>query len=605
MAAFALFLIAQLLIIVPLILLLRGRMSSWPLWYLTLVCLDYLLVLRASYELISLLLLRVILGLTLLLLAQNRLRKRHRLRLRLRFLAPIFPQSQGGLAGWVTSGTAVALALGFFFNALTPPSGWDALTYHLEWPGQWLQGQIQNQTAFGDLSPPFYPALPQLFYGGALMGGSFRFADSLPVFLWFLLFWSLRGIALCLKKSTDLSVLIFALSPLCFSGILVAEADLLLTVLFAFCLWNFLLYQKTEHSYHLLHAGLAAGLMAACKYSGSLYAASLILWAFTVLRLRFKPLPLLPGLATGSFFYVRNFFWTGNPLYPAHLPLAGWTGLYDRDFYKSHEFHEFRFYDFLTDPHYAPLLLLCLIVVCYHLLKKRALPSLLPGLLLITIVFTVFYYIIPLRQLRQLMPLTVALYFLTIVASQKSVWLYRFMTLLLALQLVLAILRLAELYGPLDAPGINLTEFSRSTFKLLYRDAPVVLTFGGLFLLLILLQRLSGPRIFVLCTLGSSCLAFYLQSFSFYSDERTYFYRRLNSEQNVTIGVIGLNAVAALRGDGLKNRPFFLCPQNDTEAFQKADYLLIQKPYTHPHTALYRKIEEQGDQELWKRILRD
>lgn len=594
MTGLVFFLLAQLSLIFPLLLLLRGRANSWPLWYLALTCLDYFLLLAGSYDIRSILLLRLTAGTTLLLLLP---RRRSPLQLNGLFLLPrSFPSGK-----FLSGAVLVLLAMGAFWNALTPPSSWDAMTYHLEWPLQWLEGRVRNETAFGDLSPPFYPALPQLFFGTALASTAFTVVDSLPLLLWLFLFWGLRGIALCQGQKSGLILLIFALSPLFFSATLVAEADLLLTVLFTLALWNFLLYKKTRHSFYLLHAVLATGLMAATKYSGLLYGCALLFWAFAVLRVPPRVWPLIPGSVCGMFFYLRNLIWTGNPLYPAHLPLLHWSGLYDLNFYKAHTFHTFHFYDFFTDPHYAPLLFLTLFLSALSLRSQKQ-QLIFKGFILILLLFLTFYFLIPLRQLRQLMPLSIALYYTTTLASPASRGTERFLTLILFLQFLLALLRLTELYGPLFEPSINLTEFSRQTFKLLYLDPLAVLPALLLFLFFNLLLHLGGQRLFLSLWLFFVSLAWSLQSFAFYRDDRTYFYNRLNQENGVMIGVLGLNAVAALRGERYQNRYVFLQEQAALEDFTKVDYILSKSPWTNPYPGFFQKMEEKDGIELWKRI---
>lgn len=239
--------------------------------------------------------------------------------------------------------------LGFFplliINALTPAWDYDALLYHLEIPKQFLaEGRIGfNPEAFRSA----YPFLGEMLF---IVGMVFR-AESLA-----------KLINLTYAILFILSVYAFAVRffnrevALTAVGILVSTPILLiwatwvsidyvwgtyeLWALYAVCLW--LLGQKQDTRKWLALAGVLSGLAASTKYislPALLIVALLLLWKSVEgsrqpLAETFRNL-LTFGVSAGmvmGIWYLKNWIWTGNPIYPLVFGGTGWDALKDQLF---------------------------------------------------------------------------------------------------------------------------------------------------------------------------------------------------------------------------------------------------------------------------------
>lgn len=369
-------------------------------------------------------------------------------------LTPFPPGARTLLAAWFA-----LVLLGLFLNLRAPPANWDALTYHIDFPLQWLQAGrfVWGRTDFGDLSPPYYPALPQLYFGWWLLPGSLlsggglqsggellSLSDAAGAF-WLVLIWlTLREILYDFADDRtdrtrtgeprtallcELVALFVALTPYFLESLLGAESDTMLAAFFAL---TYLFARRARRAGFAprttLYLGLAAGGLVATKYSGLVYLialAPLLIGPVHTNQGRTGAatlFALVAFLIAGGWWYARNLLWTGNPFYPGEVRLPGtdwilFAGYYTTDFFAAHPFHRYSLREFLTEPAFAPLFWSTLAALGAALVKSvrrgrglrgAAVKLTRPGLVSL-LVLVLFFTLIPLRLPRLLAPLATAI----------------------------------------------------------------------------------------------------------------------------------------------------------------------------------------------------
>jgi len=233
----------------------------------------------------------------------------------------------------------------------------DALTYQLFMPAAWLRaGKIcLIQTPFGDPSQAYAPGNAQVFYLW-LMG--IPRSDVLAVVgQWPFLILSLLaavGISQRLGVSPpwDLWPGIFLLcAPVTIMEATSALSDLMLSALFLSSILLFLVAQRTGRPKDLILGFMACGLMAGTKYTSLPWACLLLplIWpAFRAVqhksRRPFVALlcPCLLSLFSAAYWYGRNLFLAGNPVYPFEVKwgrLLLFPGAYGREQMLHWVFH--------------------------------------------------------------------------------------------------------------------------------------------------------------------------------------------------------------------------------------------------------------------------
>ncbi len=511
---------------------------------------------------------------------------------------------------WTFAFVGGAALLALYLKAGAPAAGWDALTYHLEFPAQWLSGvplQATN-TAYGDLSPPYYPRLSAALYLWLMAAGeSARFLDLTALILLPALYFAAKDAARSLwlfsrpadeahKSTFQLAGLLAAGAPYMSGGAVAAENDLAVGALLCTCL-AVLLRSAAARSFAQsaplgFAAGLAGGFASGVKYTGALFAIALLfVFAFArvvqtrSLRAASGETCLLLGgwLLGGGWQYALNFIQTGNPLYPGELRLAGVTifaGYYPVEFFREHPFHEFSLYGFFTDPGLAAGMLCGLTAPALCLVRWRTLApdaritlfaaSLSP--LLLVLAFLAFS---PLRQHRLLAPalaLAAPLWALVVAeltrshASDARVarWIGLAAGAIIALHIGLFAARLAELFPGHDT--LALSDYSRATARVIYLAPARLLTMAFcitlaaavVFAIARLAPSLRMQRAgFVL--LGASVLCAGAlrtpDSINYAGRPESGAWNFLRRSTNVhSIGVVGSNAPFALRGADLSRR---------------------------------------------------
>ena len=251
----------------------------------------------------------------------------------------------------------VALGQSLWRACLLPALGTDGLIYHLTVPVMWIQRGLFSQLdlPFHDSAAEHSPMLTQsISYLLMRLTGD----DGLcwlipPIFLvaTFRLFF-LSARLLGLRRETALlwsSVLV--LFPPFFASAPMPNNDLALTCGCALFLYGLLRTRPAKGAPVALAAGGIA-LMLATKVVGLVYAAAAMVVLLPAAWSRFRQAGQAPRrkllaeaaaavvlVLAGSFFYLRNWFVHGNPLYPAEIGIGGVTlfaGLYDSSVLIDH-----------------------------------------------------------------------------------------------------------------------------------------------------------------------------------------------------------------------------------------------------------------------------
>ena len=246
----------------------------------------------------------------------------------------------------------------YLISIIYPHFPHDPLTYHLVFPVEWRQrhGLALVPTPFGDPSRAYDAANVSLYYLWLLLPlGQDQFAQSgqFPFFILCLL--ALTGVCRELNLKPPwryLPALLFALTPLASVQASMAFNDLAVAALVLTSLYWILRLRSSRRAEDLYLASISLGLLAGIKYLALLPAAVLGLILIVVLlpigrAKRVGPLHLaLAGgclILAGGYWYLRNLFFFGNPVYPLEVKLFGHTilaGAYDRAVMLNWVFHQ-------------------------------------------------------------------------------------------------------------------------------------------------------------------------------------------------------------------------------------------------------------------------
>jgi hypothetical protein len=243
-----------------------------------------------------------------------------------------------------------------FALTLAPPNGadYDSLTYHLAAPAQYLRAGGIVELPYDHHT--YFPFTMEMLF---LLGLALQGPVLAKLFHWLMLpLCCFALIALGRRHLTTRAGLfgaaLFASIPLVQSEATTAYVDLGFTafVLLAFlCFANWLSSHESEESssvtnggWWLAWSGVFCGFAIGTKYLGFLTFGWLGLWALgTMLRRRnfqFKPLLLFAvyAIVLGGGWYVRNWLWTGNPVYPFAYEIfggRGWTAQMAADYTRD------------------------------------------------------------------------------------------------------------------------------------------------------------------------------------------------------------------------------------------------------------------------------
>jgi 4-amino-4-deoxy-L-arabinose transferase-like glycosyltransferase len=265
--------------------------------------------------------------------------------------------------------TLFFLALNFF-QILAPPVNDDALMYHLQIPKSYIEN---NSIFYNSFVPYNAPHLLELLLIFPMQHGNIY---SVQVFLYLVSFLLICQIYKFSKNyfgrlSSLLAILIVISTPkftyINSSGLV--EVYLALITISALWIYieifnEFKHYNDNKKLYRfVIVASLLLGSTAAIKYYGlfSIVAvgSAFLFYIIKNQNLNYKKLILLSlfyGLIFSSPFYLKNIYFTGNPIYPALYSIFGgidWSqslDLLSNDFFSQNKKIEINVFNFLLSP---------------------------------------------------------------------------------------------------------------------------------------------------------------------------------------------------------------------------------------------------------------
>jgi hypothetical protein len=217
-------------------------------------------------------------------------------------------------------------------QALTPPWDTDGLMYHLQGPKLFLQAERilllpDNWQANG-------PFTVEMLYAIGMAFGSDTYARLMHLTYAVLLVLGTFALGQRLLKSKGgwIAVAILVGNPIFPVWASLAYADMAWALFEFLGLYALILWVQSTRRYWLVLAGVMTGLALGSKYLALGGAAALGLWVLWHCRTRgwqtvLRHCILFGGTAllVGSPWYVKNWLWTGNPVYPVFFGGTGWT----------------------------------------------------------------------------------------------------------------------------------------------------------------------------------------------------------------------------------------------------------------------------------------
>lgn len=227
-----------------------------------------------------------------------------------------------------------------FFNAVFQvPVEYDNLAYHLPFVVDWMQKGHLWDVYYSAYAGPlgYYPSNFELLDLWAMLPFNSDLLVNLlnlPIFLILpLLLYKVARNFTVGHKASLLVVALFMVLPVTLRQLGTPLVDLYFCFTFLLSLFFYQEYRKSHSLVDIGLAGLALGLFMGTKYLGIIYALPLvILYALTVLWTERKRLTrflrggvifALAIIATGGFWYVRNWIDSGNPIFPTEVSAFG------------------------------------------------------------------------------------------------------------------------------------------------------------------------------------------------------------------------------------------------------------------------------------------
>lgn len=220
------------------------------------------------------------------------------------------------------------------FLSLAPPNAndYDSLVYHLAAPQRYLMDGRVTELSY-DHHTYFPFAMEMLFALGLKLSGPVL----AKLFHWLMLPLCFLTIIAIGKRHASLrsgllAAALFASIPIVLIEATTAYIDLGLTLFVLAAFLCFINWLQTRQSFWLLWSGAMCGFACNTKYFGVLFFGWLLLWAIGDMarRKEFQLKPLLGfcllTALLGGLYYVRNWIWVGNPVFPFAYEIFGGKG---------------------------------------------------------------------------------------------------------------------------------------------------------------------------------------------------------------------------------------------------------------------------------------
>jgi hypothetical protein len=225
--------------------------------------------------------------------------------------------------------------LALLFESLMPYVGWDASVYHLTLPKLYLANGGFRRVPFNVSS--YWPLNIQLLYAFAMLIHDYIVAKLLH--LMFLVLCVVAAYRLASKHSSQaggsVAAMLLLANPVLLDEARFAYIDLGFAFFFLMAFAFALEHLHTRRAVPLVLAGISCGVVAGTKILGAVAApciAGLVVFSratpFQIAELRHAVRDVLLYVALPAFFlalpwYLRSYWYTGNPLYPLFYPWFG------------------------------------------------------------------------------------------------------------------------------------------------------------------------------------------------------------------------------------------------------------------------------------------
>lgn len=225
---------------------------------------------------------------------------------------------------------------------LVPPTlqtEWDSLSYHLAIPKlYWMEGRI-HYIAFSHHAQ--FPMTAHMLYLLGLGLTNLMSTSVAKLFHW-LFFLLCQLTLLCWGTAVKqrslrfgfFAATFFASMPIAFFEATTAYVDLALTAYGLLCLFAVSRFHSQPDGRWLIAAGIFSGAAAGTKYTGLLFIGLFVFSGIWAIRRTREPRwshltsGILIALLVASPWYVKNWLWTGNPVFPFAYSVFGgrnWT----------------------------------------------------------------------------------------------------------------------------------------------------------------------------------------------------------------------------------------------------------------------------------------
>ena len=239
-----------------------------------------------------------------------------------------------------------------FVLTLAPPSSadYDSLVYHLAVPARYLRDGKIGELAY-DHHSYFPPALEMLF----ALGLEARGPVFAKLFHWLMLLLGALALAAIGRRVLSrpvgfLAAALYVSLPMAQGQATTAYIDLGFSAFAWLAILSFLRAQTSHNWRDFILCGLFCGFCLHSKYFGALVFGFLGIWLLGA-QIRAKNLsarPILafaiPALVVGLPVYLRNWHWTGNPVFPFAFGIfggQGWTAEMAEKYDESQKIYGF------------------------------------------------------------------------------------------------------------------------------------------------------------------------------------------------------------------------------------------------------------------------
>ncbi len=242
---------------------------------------------------------------------------------------------------------AISLAAILIWDIVTPPPpGGDAFIYHLTFPASWLQEQriFYVQLPYGAQAASYYPLNTELFYLWLMIPWHDDFMINIAqIPFWIACAAGVTALALETRLHRTGAVaagaLVF-LIPGFVQQCTVARVDIAFSAWLVLAIYFAYRWSATRKAAHLILFAAAAGMLAGTKSIGLIYLPIPALIFLASLRGRRARaiadiiICTAVALATGGFWFLRNWILLGNPMFPLDVTLFGahiFSGAYGKE----------------------------------------------------------------------------------------------------------------------------------------------------------------------------------------------------------------------------------------------------------------------------------